>query len=182
MNEPNNGNPKIETSRNEFLEEFGGWLVVFGLIIEVILALAFHGKEPWYEQWPLVIANVIIVIGVWAEIHFGGNARAEANAKTAEANARAEAAKLELAKLKTPRFLSPEKLQSLANAINPLVPSLKGKVDFAASDDAESRQFAQYFMMVFAGLGIINGTAYHLGITQTQYHLRCSRMKIFCLA
>lgn len=156
MKKLNNGNSKKEISRNELLDEIGGWLVVFGLSVEVILAIALHGNEPWFEKWPLVIANVIIVVGVWIEIHFGGDARAEANA-------RAEEAKLELAKLKIPRFLSPEKLQSLWNAISPLVPLLKGKVVFGASDDAESRQFAQYFMMIFAGSGIIKGNGVSFG-------------------
>ena len=115
MNEPNNRSPKERKLSDETLDEIGGWLVVCGLVIEVILALVFHGSEPWFEQWPLVFANLVIVIGVWIEIHFGGNARAEANAKTAEANKIAATANERAAILekKPPkRAIEPQKLKN----------------------------------------------------------------------
>jgi hypothetical protein len=87
-------------SRSEWLVDIGGWLVIVGLALEVVLALVFHDNEPWYERWSLVLANAIIAGGVWLEIHFGGIVRAEANAREAEANARAEEARLELEQLK----------------------------------------------------------------------------------
>ena len=109
------------------------------------------------------LAAIVVGISTYCVIKLQKKESIEASIKISEANERTAKAELELAKLKAPRFLSTEKLQSLTNAVEPLVNSLKGKVEFAASDDAESRRYAQDFMMVFAGLGIIKGHGVSFG-------------------
>lgn len=148
-------------SRNELLLEAGGWLVIFGLVIEVVLALCLHPDEPWFEKWPLVIANLIIVAGVWLEIRFGGNVQAEAKARTAEAEQKAaEANKLaeeeRHARVKleaqiAPRALTKEQFDELQN--------LRGKVaavNLTSSSDVESTRFcAQIAKSLFmAGIDV----------------------------
>ena len=162
MNEPNNGNPK-KISRNEFIEEFGGWLVVIGLIIEVVLALVFHSNEPWYEQWPLVVANVIIVIGVWVEIHFGGNARAEANAKTAEAHERAAILEKEAAdahertakieRLTAWRRIGEAEAKELVSSIIPFAEQIDLLIEFQR-DDPEAYLFSREIVNIFWRAGV----------------------------
>jgi len=73
-----------ELSRNDILEGRFAKLVFLGVAIEATLALI--GKEPLYWTISEFIAGAMVAIGVLGEIHFGGNARAEANAREAEAN------------------------------------------------------------------------------------------------
>lgn len=148
MNEKAIGKP--QKSLDESLEEWGGRLVVFGLLIEVVLAISFHGTEPWYEKWPLVAANVLIAIGVWIEIHFGGKARAEANARTAEANARAAEAELETERLKKQvgwRNLSAEQFEKLINGLR--TERGVGVIISFVSGDVDGQRFAMQFSQAF---------------------------------
>jgi hypothetical protein len=84
---------------NERLSTYGGWAVLAGLVIEVVLSVVYRDHESVIENWGPVFATSLIAIGVWAEIHFAGRVSrteeelrrqseervAEANARTAEA-------------------------------------------------------------------------------------------------
>jgi hypothetical protein len=170
MNEPNNRSPKERKLSDETLDEIGGWLVVCGLVIEVILALVFHGSEPWFEQWPLVFANLVIVIGVWIEIHFGGNARAEANAKTAEANkiaataneraailekeaAEARHRTAEIEKLTAWRRILPEQTSKVADFIRDKASSIDLLIEYQTSNP-EAYLYACDIVNVFQNAGV----------------------------
>jgi hypothetical protein len=88
------------------------YVLVAGLVLELVNAVV------WYEG-PKTLAEMaavlLIVGGVWGEVFFGHKARiagdtqlAQYEARTAEATARAEEARLELARLTTPRVISDE--------------------------------------------------------------------------
>ena len=70
------------------------------------------------------MSDALIVIGVWGEIHFGRKARIagdvlqeKAKAKVAEANARANKAALELARLKAPGALTDRQIQLMVERL-----------------------------------------------------------------
>ena len=115
MNETNTGVPGNKKSRNELFDDWGAWLVVFGLALEIALAIFADDLKPSYERWGTVFATTVIAIGVWMEIHFGGIVRAEANARAAEAEAHLVDAKVELERLKA---LNAPRTLTRANAIN----------------------------------------------------------------
>jgi hypothetical protein len=110
---------RSEIEANETRGEWGAWAVVAGLVLEIILAsaisLGIEKKE--IENWGAVIADCLIALGVYCEIHFGRRAShghaelrrrselriAEANVRAAEANRKAAEAELALAKFREPR-------------------------------------------------------------------------------
>jgi len=115
-----NAELRRDISRNEALGRRGAWAVVFGLGTEVVLAIAFTSGKTFAESWGLVIANSLIGLGVYAEIHFGRKAledgselqrlsdekvfsaeerAAEANLLAAEASQKTETEKIERLKL-----------------------------------------------------------------------------------
>lgn len=60
--------------RDESLAHWAGRAVVVGLIIEVALAVAFrHGKSD-VENFGPVVADVLVALGVYLELHFNGRA------------------------------------------------------------------------------------------------------------
>lgn len=89
------------------------WGVVFGLAIEVVLALGIS-HSPSVDKWGAVGTDILISLGVAGEILFSRQARsaseilqrqsdehvAEANARAAEANAQAATAALRLEELR----------------------------------------------------------------------------------
>jgi hypothetical protein len=150
-------------SRSEWLVDIGGWLVIAGLALEVVLALVFRDNERWYERWSLVLANAIIAGGVWLEIHFGGNVRAESYAREAEANERAESAKAEAAKANE-RILKMQTLRRLskehAEALTPLLKSElfqkepKPSLRIGAVKDAEAQMYAMDFQRLLESCAV----------------------------
>lgn len=122
MNEKTNAQLREEIFHNETRSEFGAWAVVVGLVIEVILAIAFRSDKSFIENWAPVLADCLIALGVYCEIHFGRRVKtaaeelqrlsdekiAEAEARASEANQKAQEAALALAELKAPRMLTPE--------------------------------------------------------------------------
>jgi hypothetical protein len=86
---------------NESRAEWGAWAIVVGLVLEIVLALSvsFGFEKKWVENWGAVLADSLIALGVYAEIHFGRKAstasaelRQRADVKVAEANERASEA------------------------------------------------------------------------------------------
>jgi len=126
------------------------YVLIGGLAIEFIAALIFH-KDPW-ETGVALLAIALIVGGVWGEVHFGRLAReagdkqlAEYEARTAEANARAEEAgkaaalaRLELAKFRAPRSIDDKLfLERLKD-----VPKVPVGIWWYPQEDAEACSFA----------------------------------------
>jgi len=98
-----------EISINEARAEWGAWAIVVGLVFEVVIALtvSFDIDKKWIDNWGAVIADCLIALGVYAEIHFGRKASGAArelqqrsDVKIAEADARAAEAQLETARLR----------------------------------------------------------------------------------
>lgn len=65
-----------EVSTNGSRAEWGAWSVVAGLVLEIIFATAksLGYEKPAIENWGAVIADCLVGIGVYAEIHFGRKA------------------------------------------------------------------------------------------------------------
>jgi hypothetical protein len=128
---------KRHQSRFEMLALWSGVAVVAGLIIEVWLAIEFRPTgEPPIQTWGPIVADALVVAGVFFEIMFGRwalrqsdelQARAElalaeategagkAIERAALANERAEAAALELAKFRAARMLSIEQFARISD-------------------------------------------------------------------
>jgi hypothetical protein len=86
-------NLKDRVSVDERRSKVCGWVVVAGLVIEVCLAVAFQEHKDWIENWGPAIADILVALGVYGEIHFSGKVsaadeelRREADEKVSEAN------------------------------------------------------------------------------------------------
>jgi hypothetical protein len=96
------------------------YLILVGLAIEIVDAFIF--KESIREASLAIISSCLIAGGVWGEIIFERRAKqagdsivAIANARAAEADQKAEEARLELIRLTTPRSLSYEQQRRIAD-------------------------------------------------------------------
>jgi hypothetical protein len=105
---------------NSSWAERAGYLVLIGMAIEIFAVFAFT-RSAW-EGSLAIISDCLIVGGVWSEIILGKRAReagdgivALANARAAEADQKAEEARLELIRLTTPRSLSFEQQRRIAD-------------------------------------------------------------------
>lgn len=131
MNEKTNAELREEISHNETRSEFGAWAIVVGLVIEVILAIAFRSDKSFIENWAPVLADCLIALGVYCEIHFGRKVKtaaeelqrlsdekiAETEARASEANQKAQEASLELAKFRAPRILAGQQMVRAAEKL-----------------------------------------------------------------
>jgi hypothetical protein len=99
-----------DVERNEARSKWAAWVLVAGLVIEVVLAFNFsEGKTP-LEHWSPVLADIMVALGVFGEIHFSGKAARAQKAlqsiidgKLTEALERAAKAQEDLIKFRTPR-------------------------------------------------------------------------------
>lgn len=100
---------RSEIESNEAYGEWGAWSVVAGLVLEIVLAavnsLGYGNKNV--ENWGGVVADCLVALGVYAEIHFGRRAshaglelRRRSDERVAEANASAAKANLETENLR----------------------------------------------------------------------------------
>jgi hypothetical protein len=140
---------KSEIEDNESRAEWGAWAVVAGLVIEIVLALgvSLGMDKKGLENWGTVIADCLIVLGVYCEIHFGRKAsagnvelRRRSEDKVAEANSRAAEAQLETerlraANLSVQRLLTPRRIVTIVDK----------------DGDAEKRQALFKSLASFAG-------------------------------
>jgi hypothetical protein len=94
---------RSDIAANESRAEWGAWLVVGGLALEIVLATAksLGYERPIIENWGGVLADCLIALGVYSEIHFGRRAsntntelRRRSDERVAAANARAADAEL----------------------------------------------------------------------------------------
>jgi hypothetical protein len=154
------GKPSLTTEyeTNSHRSELAAYVLIAGLAIE--LAFAFFLDGPWLEKVSTIVADVLIVVGVWGEIHFGRKAResgdkllAESEVRISEANERAANAELELGRIRAriaPRALTKEQKEILQ--------SLKGKISAVSvvyHADAEPEKFADGIIFALIEVGIV---------------------------
>jgi hypothetical protein len=153
---------RADIRRNESLADWSGWVLLFGLALELILIFAWWPhEETLLTRLPEAVATLLIVLGVWGELHFGrkeSEARAELQSRSdvriAELVAKAADAELETERLR--RELSWRRLPS--DMISKLEATLKGKPAGSllishTMNDPESQSFAKQVGAVFHTVG-----------------------------
>lgn len=114
-------------------EWFGGGLVVVGVMAEVAIAIIHPPYDSFLEKWGSSLANSLVAIGVALEIKLGQMAGlrqselkrrsdekvAAANVRAEEANQKAQASALELAKYRARRRLDDDAFASVVAAMTP---------------------------------------------------------------
>ncbi len=150
-------------SRSEKIAHWGGLAVIAGLALETILVCL--EQRPWCEKAPPIIADVLIALGVFAELHFGRTAsdarealQLDAEERVANANllaqeARERAAKIE--KIYGWRRVSRHSREILVKSIREIQPPLIVKIEHQ-SGDAEAHLYANDIGQVFFEAGITN--------------------------
>ena len=158
---------KSEIEDNESRAEWGAWAIVVGLVIEIVLAVgvSLGIDKKGLENWGAVVADCLIALGVYCEIHFGrkastGNVElrrrseervAEANARAAAANQKAQEAILELARFKAPRVLTQEQRGRIVEKLKRFSDT---EYDIAISDsDPEILSFVFTVELVLSSAG-----------------------------
>lgn len=136
--------------RNSNRSEIFGYVLLAGLGLELLFA--FILDKPALEKISTIAADLLIVGGVWGEIHFASKAReagdgivAEAKARAAEALLKAEQERHERVKLEAriaPRSLTKAQQGELA-AVLAVFKGQKGTVR-AAPSTPESEMFARW--------------------------------------
>jgi hypothetical protein len=126
---------KDRVSANEGWSKFSGWVVVAGLLIEIGLAAAFREHKYWVENWAPVLADVLVALGVYGEIHFSGKvSKAEealrqiSDQNVANANERAAAAQRDTERLRVQfgwRRLSSKAIKLLSDSLRESHQSLR---------------------------------------------------------
>lgn len=167
---------KASIARNESLAEWGGAAVVFGLLIEVVLTAAFRHGESFTEAWGPVLADILVALGVAAEILFARKARLQAETlqrkseeKVAAANERAATAIREaeearertaqVEKLTAWRRLSEEQSRQIADAIRgEMKPETNIHIEWERGDpEAFSYAFDLHKIFKEAGVAAVSG-------------------------
>jgi hypothetical protein len=119
-----------DVERNETRSHWAAWVIVFGLLIEVAVALAHPAGKTVLENWAPVVTNFMIALGVYGEIHFSGKAsRAQkrlqsiSDEKLADALNRASRAEQELIDYRQPRraLMTRENIQLITERLSPFV-------------------------------------------------------------
>jgi hypothetical protein len=153
-------NLESEYEANTNRSEWFGYFLLAGLCVELLFAVFLN--KPLIEWISAVVSDIMIVVGVWGEIHFGRKARilgdtlqAEANARAAEANEKAErerTARFELEERLAPRIFSlPQR--------NELVASIHGFED----TEADIISYAPGFPEVTAASGKVRDALFAAG-------------------
>jgi hypothetical protein len=134
---------------------FFGYVLLLGLVLELVNALIWYrGLETLAEM----AAVLLIVGGVWGEIFFAHKARiasdnqlATYEARTAEANQKAQEATLELAKYRAPRVLTQEQMYRIAE-------KLKGYrgIQFAGATSGRDPEFLTFLQFIENSLMLAN--------------------------
>jgi hypothetical protein len=112
-----------EYETNSHRAHLSAYILIAGLVLELVNAVIWYrGTETLAEM----AAVLLIVGGVWGEVFFGNKARlagdkqlAEYEARTAEANQKAQEAALALARLTAPRVISEEHVAAIIEATSP---------------------------------------------------------------
>jgi len=113
---------RSEIGASETRGEWGAWAVIVGLVLEVALATANSSGygDKNVENWGAVLADSLVALGVYAEVHFGRRAshglaelRLRSDEKVATANERAEEAAERAAKATERAAASEERAKEL---------------------------------------------------------------------
>jgi hypothetical protein len=168
-------NLKDAIATNERRALWGAAAVIFGLVLEVIFASAFHEPpETVLSHWGPVVADALVALGVAGEVLFGRKSRidseeltrrseerlAEAHAQAGEAIARAAEAnkvaeeerhtRVRLEAQLQPRTLNQEQIE--------LIQGLRAtfnEINLAREVDIETHMFAQDIAVALMSAGII---------------------------
>jgi hypothetical protein len=97
---------KSKYEKNSAWAERLALLILVGLAAEIV-GVWILGKSL-LEGGITIVANLLIILGVWGELRFERRAREAGDGIVAEANVRALEAQVELAKFKAPRSLNAE--------------------------------------------------------------------------
>jgi len=161
--------PKTDSQINEDIEIFdmverwGGWGVVAGVALEFVFAFVFGtGKSP-IERWGPAVADGLIAAGIVTEIYFAklsGDRRDErdrrSNERVAEANARADEARLETQRLRNLigwRHIPDDAQQTTSPILRELTAQIDLLVEYQAGDP-EAYTYAFEFMAAFSNGGV----------------------------
>ena len=137
-----------DVERNKSRSKWAAWVLVAGLVVEVVLAFNFSEGKSQLENWSPVLADIMVALGVYGEIHFSGKAaRAQkallsiSDAKLTEALDRATEAHAAYIKLRTSRqsILTTEVMASMVEQLKAFP---KTKFDVGSDDlDREAWDF-----------------------------------------
>lgn len=120
--------------------EFGGWVLLIGLGIELVYGL-FFSNWSCSEKMAIGAGNLLVVGGVWAEVHFGRKARIAGDTALETARARVAEAERETERIReklAPRTLTPDQQQSVVEAISAFAGQRYSAVIGSGSPDAET--------------------------------------------
>jgi len=140
-------------------------LILAGIVGDIVLPFFFpHDTVSWSERWAQVACNALIGVGLAVEyvcivrtiaatsaLQAASDMRvAEAEARAAEAYQHAMEAKLELARLQTPRTLSAEQARLIGERLRQF-----GQIPFVFRSQAEPEPitFAEHLGKALAGAG-----------------------------
>jgi hypothetical protein len=135
-----------------------------GLVVELVFAVIL--KKPPIEWISTLVADALIVAGVWAELQFGRLARVAGDAAQSEANARGKEADKKAADALERAAASDLKRVELEARLQPrmtdqrqfdLIQTLRGKlseITIAYETDAETQWFAGSLRDAFFIAGI----------------------------
>lgn len=170
---------------NERVAELGAVFVVIGLAFEVVFASVFHEPpETYWSHWGPVGADVVVTLGVAAEVLFGRRQRiasdelavlSEKNvvaameraslAEKAAAEARERTAEVE--RLTAWRRLTPLQTETIKSALKPFACSLVVAIEHE-NGDTEAYSYARDIVLAVRDSGvkwITFGSNSFLGIT-----------------
>jgi hypothetical protein len=113
------GDLKSRYQRDSARADLLAKLIILGLAVEI--AGVFVLEKSVLEGAVTIVSTALIAIGVWGELKFSHRAReagdaivAEAEARAAEANLKAQEAGLELARFRAPRALNRSQTERIA--------------------------------------------------------------------
>ncbi len=131
-------------ARNERIAHWGGWIVVGGLIVEVIFIFLLVESGTWCGRFLHAVPNILVAIGVWMEVHFGRLAgrdreklQLEAEERAAESNRLAQEARERTAKIEAItawRRVSPELKDKIIGVIQAAAHSPVVRIEFQKGD------------------------------------------------
>jgi len=164
--------PELEKAeeRCEAAALAGGFLVIVGLIVEVVIAYKHPLSNQWVEKWGSVGADFLVAIGVSVEVLLGMLGRryqseltrrskdrlSEATRSAGEANERAEEARkrtAEIERLTAWRRVDPSKATGIICSIAPLTDDITLLVEYQQSDP-EAYLYARDILSIFWQAGV----------------------------
>jgi hypothetical protein len=135
-------------ARNERIAYWGGWLVVGGLILEVIFIFLLVEPVTLCVRFLQAVPNILVAIGVWMEVHYGRLAgrdheklQLEAEERAAESNRLAQEARERTAKLEAItawRRVTPELKDKISAAIQAVAKTPVVRIEFQKGDPERS--------------------------------------------